>query len=133
MSHTLEPQLVDRKLSKQEFDLTVWLLNNSKGASEKYLNQLTLARVESLCGCGCASIDFSIAGKSSDVGAGMEILADYTFNSEKGELNGIFIFAINEQLAGLEVWSIDGQMTPAMLPEINDLKLFEPNESTINT
>ena len=131
MSH--EPTKLDRELSPQEFHLTEWLLNNGKEACDRYIEQLSEARVESLCGCGCASIDFSIGGKSSDNNAGFEILSDYTFSNEDGELNGIFVFAKNKQLAGLEVWSIDGQMTPDKLPEIANLEPFKPNENTKDT
>ncbi len=131
MSH--EPTKLDRELSEQELYLTEWLLKNGKESSEKYIEQLSLARVESLCGCGCASVDFSIEGKPSDNSSGMEILSDYIFTTKKGELNGIFVFAKNEQLAGLEVWSIDGQMTPDKLPEVDALKPFKPNEISGDT
>ena len=34
---------------------------------------------------------------------------------------GVFVFAEQEQLAGLEVWSVDGEETPTSLPEPRQL------------
>ncbi len=53
----------------------------------------------------------------------MEILTpDYFWNAPGGGLCGIFVFAEQEQLAGLDVWSVDGAETPYVLPGISDLR-----------
>ncbi len=52
----------------------------------------------------------------------MEVLSDYEWRGPGGELFGVFVFACDGVLAGLEVWSIDGLLTPKLLPNISDLK-----------
>ncbi len=51
----------------------------------------------------------------------MDILADYGWKNSTGHFFGIYIWAENRQLAGLEVWSVDGEETPMELPPISEL------------
>ena len=110
-----------RNLTQAEHQLTEWLLLQSGSKNHKYLAQLSDARVAGKCQCGCASVDFSITEKTPHRGAGLEILADYLWRSESGNLMGVFVFAQEEQLAGLEVWSVDGEETPTELPTTEQL------------
>ena len=77
-------------------------------------------RVVSRCGCGCASIDFLNSPR-----APMEILSEHKWQTAAGHLFGVFAFAKEGRLAGLEVWSIDGQATPTELPATSSLVPFE--------
>jgi hypothetical protein len=106
-----------RNLTAQEAALVRWLLQHGSGDEKTFLAQLSTIRVVSRCRCGCASIDFV-----QDRGAGLRTLSDFQWSDAKGRLFGVFAFAIGERLAGLEVWSIDGQATPYELPDPLELK-----------
>lgn len=111
-----------RELSRGEHDLVEWLLENGKPDARQYLDHLENASVASECPCGCASIDFAIDERKPHARAGMEVLSDYFWHADGGELLGVFVFAKNDQLAGLEVWSVDGNYaTPPPLPPNTDV------------
>lgn len=120
MSHIPSNIEVDRALSAEERSLVQWLLEHGQGDSLEFLAQLPHIRVARLCGCGCASIDFSISGKIPPP-AKMRVLSDYQWRTSAGHLCGVFIFERDGMLAGLDLWSIDGQMTPDALPPIGNL------------
>ena len=118
----------DRELTSQEHALVQWLLEHGEPDATAFLPQLETARVASRCSCGCASIDFSIAGMqpTRDDG-GMDILSDYSWRDSAGHLFGAFVFARGRRLAGLELWSIDGQATAKHLPQTRELTPLEIN------
>jgi len=107
----------NRALSSSELELVRWLLQNAGPAAQAHLPELEGLRVVSRCGCGCASIDFTRAR-----GAGLEVLSDYEWEDGEGRLFGVFVFAKNGSLAGLDVWSIDGRATPTALPNVESLR-----------
>jgi hypothetical protein len=106
----------DRPLSPEELALARWLLAHGTLAAGGYLDDLARARVASRCGCGCASIDFAVDGHKPPRDAPLEVLADYQWRDGAGHLGGVFIFARAGVLAGLEVWSIDGEAAIDRLP-----------------
>ena len=113
----------ERSLTSHERELLRWLLSNADSRGKSLLPQIERARVVSRCRCGCASVDFSITGMESAAGTGLEQIShDYYWNTPNGGLCGIFAFARNDQLAGLEVWSVDGVETPASLPCLDQLR-----------
>src|SRR5688572_30118373 len=113
----------NRPLSTDERRLTEWLLRNGSGSGASYLEQLAAARVVSRCGCGCASINFSVGdGGWHSRGSEIEIVSDYHWSDAAGRKFGIFVFAKRRMLAGFEVWSIDGHAMPTSLPAISELK-----------
>jgi len=102
----------DRGLTAQEQGLLRWLLDHGKASARAYVSTIEGLRVVSRCSCGCASIDFVDAPKVP-----LEILSDHKWQDGEGHLFGVFVFAKDGQLAGLEVWSIDGEATPTVLPD----------------
>lgn len=114
-----------RPLTTEENHLVYWLLRHGKDGAEKYLKDLELAKVSGKCQCGCASVDFSINGKSVDSPSGMVIVSDYLWRTENNALCGCFVFIIEDQLAGLEVYSVDGKETPIKLPLPSQLQPLE--------
>lgn len=120
MSHIPSSIEVDRPPSNQERSTVRWLLEHGNGDNSEFLRQLELARVVRLCGCGCASIDFAIAGRRPMQPA-MQILSDFQWRTKGGHLCGAFVFEQDGLLAGLDLWSIDGQTTPDAMPPIRDL------------
>jgi hypothetical protein len=120
VNHTLSKIEVDRPLTFDELAVVRWLLEHGDGDNSEFLEQLNQARVICLCGCGCASIDFSIGGKRPQNFV-MNTRSDYQWHNHQGHLFGAFVFVQDGLLAGLDLWSIDGQSTPDVLPPLNRL------------
>ena len=113
---------VDRELTPDEVILVMWLLEHGEPRAADVVSQLRGARVVSRCGCGCASIDFSVDGIRPSALAGMDVVSDYWWRTAQGNLCGAFVFLRNGVLAGLDLWSIDGAETPSVLPRPEDLR-----------
>jgi hypothetical protein len=120
----------DRPLTVEEMQLIRWLLEHGPVGAETptFLAQLDQARVVSRCPCGCASINFAIAGQLPPPGAGLQVLSDYQWVGNAGAEFGVFVFAKAGVLSGLEVWSIDGLAAANHLPKIESLKPIEWNK-----
>jgi hypothetical protein len=112
----------DRPLTAQEAALVRWLLEHGNPDAAGFIPQLADAWVVSRCPCGCASIDFAIGGMVPPAGAGMHVLSDYLWQAADGAQCGVFLFACGGQLAGMEVWSVDGMQTVGSLPAIEQLR-----------
>ncbi|MBA2669210.1 MAG: hypothetical protein H0U67_02430 [Gemmatimonadetes bacterium] len=52
----------------------------------------------------------------------MQVLADYQWREAVGQLGGVFVFARDGVLAGLELWSIDGKAATDQLPPVDALE-----------
>jgi hypothetical protein len=92
-----------------------WMLEHGESHASSFLAQLEHARVSSRCRCGCASINFSVAGRESPP-LGMDILSDHLWEDAEGHHFGAFVFAHSGVLAGLDLYSLDGALTPTWLP-----------------
>ncbi len=111
---------MNRALTTDEYKLTRWLLEHGTPEARGYLSQLDKAQVTPWkCPCGCASIDFAIDGCPAPTG-GMSILSDFVFGKDE-EISGIFVFARNGILSGLEVYGMAGE-APKYLPSSNELR-----------
>jgi len=110
----------DRPLSDEERSLVHWMLEHGETHAPAFLPQLEQARVASRCRCGCASVNFSIAGKESSE-IGMDILCDYVWENAEAHKFGAFLFARGGLLAGLDLYSVDGPVTPKWLPRPEQL------------
>ena len=111
----------DRSLTPDESALVCWLLDHDVESAAGFVPQLELARVVSRCPCGCASINFAIAGVKPPPG-NIGVLADFQFRTAEGHLCGAFLFERAGLLAGLEVYSMDGLSVPSTLPAIETLE-----------
>ena len=114
----------DRPLSGQEAALVRCMLEHGEPGAATFLVQLPDARVVSRCSCGCASVNFSVAGVAPPPGS-VGILAEFQFRMPEGHVCGAFVFERNGVLAGLDVWSVDGRTVPATLPAIESLVALE--------
>jgi hypothetical protein len=112
----------DRRLTPREESLVQWLLEHGNPEAVGFLSQLRQARVVSRCSGGCASIDFAVGDHIPRAGAGMQILADYLWQDANGHRFGVFVFAQDNLLAGLEVWSVDGSAAASALPGVEVLQ-----------
>jgi hypothetical protein len=110
-----------RPLTQPERKLAQWMLEHGNPKAAEFLPQLSLAEVVSRCPCGCASIDFEVAGLPKPSG-GLQILGDYLFG-EGTEVAGAFIFERAGVLAGIEVYGMAGD-APRTLPDPTELRPF---------
>ena len=129
MNHSPESIKEDRPLSEREHTLVRWLLEHGEEHAAAFVSQLSNTRVVARCGCGCASVDFAVAGQRAPSSGGMDILSDYGWRDASGHRFGAFVFARGGILAGLDLWSIDGHATATRLPELSELI---PIENTRN-
>ncbi len=113
-----------RPLTERERELVRWMIEHGEvSADEKavLLSQLADASVVARCGCGCASINFAIGGRTPQ-GRGMRIVSDFVFGTENEKtLTGIFVFS-REQLAGIEVYSLAADDVCVELPTPSELR-----------
>ena len=110
----------DRPLIDEECSLVRWMLEHGESHASSFLPQLEQARVASRCRCGCASINFSVPDKESSE-TGMDVLCDYVWEDAEGHKFGAFIFVRGGLLAGLDLYSVDGAVTPSWLPKPEQL------------
>jgi hypothetical protein len=96
-----KPIGLDRPLTREEYELTRWILEHGTPEAAEYIEQLERARVVSRCPCGCASIDFEIEGLGK-APPGVHVLGDFIFGGES-DLCGVFVFSCHGILSGLEV------------------------------
>src|SRR6267142_4204647 len=111
----------DRPLSDVERSLVAWMLEHGEPHASSFLPQLKQARVSSRCRCGCASINFSVAGKEPPT-TEMDVRSDYLWDDAEGHKFGAFVFAHGGLLAGLDIWSVDGAVTPTWIPRPDQLR-----------
>jgi hypothetical protein len=123
MDMEVEGKLIsdERSLTDAEYQLAQWMLEHGEPEAKTFLPQLRQARVVTRCPCGCASIDFEIAGLPRPTG-GLRILADFLCGGEN-DLSGVFIFERDGVLAGIEVYGLAGD-APKTLPEHASLRPF---------
>ena len=114
----------DRPLTQEEVHLIKWLIENRQAGSEDFLSQIDHLQVVSRCGCGCASVDFSFDGVEPNRKGGLDDFSNWYWGTEGIDLSGVFAFARDGRLAGIEVWSVDGSRTPTELPKTTDLREF---------
>lgn len=112
----------DRPLTQAEAALVKWLLEHGTDEARALLPQLDRARVVSRCSCGCASVDFSIDGKVAPSKSGISVVSDYRWDSPEGHLFGVFAFAREGLLSGIDLWSMDGRATASTLPDPDQLR-----------
>lgn len=113
---------MNRQLTTPEEHLIRWMLEHGTPEARAFLDQLEKAEVTPWrCLCGCASINLSIRDHPEPFG-GMKTLADFIFGGDD-DLSGIFLYAQNGVLAGLEVYGLAGD-APKSLPLPESLRPF---------
>jgi hypothetical protein len=76
------------------------------------MGQVRSLQVVGRCGCGCASVDFRSLAK----GQIARIVADAMATAPNGESLGLIVWALDNELSALEVYSYSDD--PAPLPEV---------------
>ena len=117
----------DRPLSAKETAFVVWMLEHGDARAAAALPQVERARVISRCGCGCASVDISVDGVTPLPRSRMQVVSDYCWFTERGNLCGAYVFLRAGMLAGIDVWSIDRVETPHELPDPEQLRPHTPH------
>ena len=112
----------NRPLTADEYQLIRWMLKNGAPDKKQFLTQLEIASVTPCrCPCGCASIELSIAGQDKPTG-GLQALEEFMFGTDDN-LNGIFVYAKNGVLAGVEVYGMAGEAARS-LPRPEELRSY---------
>ena len=110
----------NRPLTDRERRLAHWMLENGDPVGRDFIPQLAQAAVTAWrCPCGCASFNFQIEGRSP-ARKGMNVLGDFVFGDEEMP-SGIFIFAVDGVLSGIEVYEMGGGISTS-LPEPESLR-----------
>lgn len=125
MTHATTRTFHPRALTAKERSFTRWLIEHANVSDEekkKYLGQLEAATVIRKCDCGCASIDFAIAGIGSEPGVPLRPFGDYI---AKDKSFGIFVFSKHGTLAGVEIYSMADLDLPPEFPEPSKLVGWE--------
>jgi hypothetical protein len=122
MAHAAAAIAEDRPLTIAEHAFVRWLLEQGTDEGRNLLPQLARARVVARCSCGCASVDFSIDGQIASAKSGMSIVSDYRWQDADGRAFGVFAFAREGLLSGIDLWSIDGRATAGTLPNVSQLR-----------
>ncbi|QYJ04509.1 hypothetical protein KUV85_02170 [Nocardioides panacisoli] len=106
---------MDRPLTDRERAVLDALLAGEFEGAGAMREQRQAARVVGVCGCGCPSIDFAVFS-----GVGMTVLVDANV---VGTDDGLFLFAMGDQLGGIEYVSNSDQMA-AELPDPAQLQIY---------
>lgn len=115
-----------RSVSREEVEVISWLLDHGQPGAVQFGNTLERLTVVAKCNCGCPTIYFEIDGDPA-TSTGERIISDH-LGTVDGQDVGVMLFAINDQLSSLEVYSQAGSDKPFGLPKVSDLYSFE--EST---
>lgn len=116
-------QDMNRPLTADERSLVRWLLEHGTPEGLRLLPQLDHAEVAPWRRpCGCASINFVIAGHAPPSG-GMNVAADFVYGDGE-ETKGVFVWDTAGVLAGLEVWAVAND-APRTLPSPEELRPME--------
>lgn len=111
---------VTRELSEMERDTVRWLLRHGTEAAADYLPHAERLTVVGGCPCGCASVDFALDGMAAEP-SGLKIISDHWWADDQAHVGGIFLFAMSGQIAGIEVYSMDGICDVSTLPDLDRL------------
>jgi hypothetical protein len=117
MKHSVSRSSHPRALTEKERVFTRWLLERARASDvdkRQYLLDLESATVARMCGCGCASIDFALPGVETEPAAPIRPLGDFT---SKDKRFGVFAFAKQGRLAGVEVYPLADFDLAGELPE----------------
>lgn len=112
-----------RPLTNAERILARRMLESGTAEALSYLVQLEQAEATLWkCPCGCASVNFRVKGHPVSP-PGVHILAEFLVGSGEN-LSGIFIFASQGMLRGIEVYGLAGA-APQTLPSPEVLRPYQ--------
>jgi len=120
----------DRLLTDSERTLLRWLLEHGDSGAHDFIPQIDLVRVAGQCGCGCATVDLAVDGFKGRK-KGMSAVADFFYRTPLGSLCGAIVFVSGKRLTCLEIWSVDGQEVPSVLPAVD--RLYPASEFKVQT
>lgn len=117
-------EVTPRPLSASENELARWLIENSiiieRAEKTKFLAELARARVISKCDCGCASIGFEIDGMKRPHG-GLRSITEAVVGDNQF---GIFIYEMEDILAGMEIYGMANVDPPSAFPPITQIQII---------
>ncbi len=96
------------------------MLKRSAAEPERYLEQISRLRVVGRCGCGCPTVDLALEGQPHSRDAVARLIAEAEGQSPEGISVGVLVFAKDEVLSEMEVYSVAGD-APFSLPSPDTL------------
>jgi hypothetical protein len=111
-----------RPITDRERSVIGWLLDHCDRGDE-FRNQIDRITVCSKCTCGCPTVSFASNGVPISRN-GESIISDHLAEM-KGEMFGVMLFANEEMLSTLEVYSQTGDVRSFGLPTIEELFVWE--------
>jgi hypothetical protein len=96
----------------------------TEDATPGLAEQISQLRVVGHCGCGCASVDF----RDPTHGQKAVIVADAVASMPDGEDIGLLVWALDDQLSSLEVYSYSDH--PASLPVPESIRCYRGTRGT---
>lgn len=109
-----EADVIERVLAVAATDASV----------EGLIEQVRALQVIGRCDCGCASVEFCRPAP----GQMPRIVADVVAESPDGEGVGLIVWALDNHLSGLEVYSDSDR--PAPLPVVGSISCCNPDSDT---
>jgi hypothetical protein len=108
-----------RKISEAESAVLVRSLSVAAidDIAQTLIKQVHALQIVGCCGCGCASVDFLHPTQ----GQKASVIADADATTALGEYIGILVWAIDNKLSGLELYSYSD--TPAQLPVLDSISM----------
>jgi hypothetical protein len=115
--------VVDRPLSKKEYEIAEWLLLNAKPPATAFLPQLKGARVTGHCSCGCPTADLTISENIPKAEPRENPIGD-ALGDVDGKMVGVMLLQRDGYLKCLEIYDLDEIERPYRLPDLSSLRPF---------
>ena len=105
---------LNRPASPQETSLGRWLVDHGEPESAYLSDQIDGLEVVSKCSCGCPTVYFGF-NRSPASRKGERLVSDWLARMD-GELFGVMLFEVDQQISSLEVYSCSGKVAGFNLP-----------------
>jgi len=102
-----------RKITEEEYVLCEWLILESNRIKCNEINKNSKVYP---CGCGCSSFSFV-----KNIRKPWEVIVDKIWRNEKGLMNGIILYFIDEKIGGVDIYSLESTETICTIPKINQI------------
>ena len=111
-----------RPITDSELEVVRWLIEHARTPSGEGYSSINLERLHVIdrCHCGCASVDFELAGQSSDA----RVVADAIVQRPNGTQAGVILWGSGGHVTGLELYNLDPD-SAKLLPSVAELRTWE--------
>jgi hypothetical protein len=114
---------VERPATQQEREIVRWLLDHADPRYASLVSQIDTLQVVSKCTCGCPTVCFA-EKKTGESRSTSHLISDQLATVD-GQTVGVMLFAGDECISMLEVYSLAGTEEPFGLPSVEELFVWE--------